>query len=153
MATPISFYFRITSICLLSLFKRLLCRLKELSVIIFIIIISSWLILVLCFFLICPAEIRVRLIHLCVSYAFKYGSSKVNEITRLEFELAYYDDIVWHVNHNITGTSQFYDPFHCFNWEFFRLSNLSFHLDMGKRLLGFAKTVLTVNRFAYRGFL
>ena len=45
-----SLHFRVTFIYLLSLFKRLLCRLKVLSLIIFITIISLRLILVLCFF-------------------------------------------------------------------------------------------------------
>ena len=56
---------------LLSLFKRLSCRLKVLSLIIFIILISSHVILVL-FFLICPTEIGV---HFICSYAVKYGVS------------------------------------------------------------------------------
>ena len=42
----------------------------------FIILISSRLILALFFFfLICPAEIGVCLIHLCVLFAVKYGSN------------------------------------------------------------------------------
>ena len=45
LATPISLDFRVTFICILSLFNQILCRLKVLS---FIISISSHLILVLC---------------------------------------------------------------------------------------------------------
>ena len=75
-ATPISLVFRETFICLLSISKRRLCRLRMLLLIIFIVLISSRLILVLsfvlfCFFLICPAEVRVHLIHSCVLYAVK----------------------------------------------------------------------------------
>ena len=77
MATPICLDFCVIFIYLLSLFTRLLCRLKVLSLIIFMILISSRLILVLCFFvLICPAEIGVRLILTCVLYAFKNGTYK-----------------------------------------------------------------------------
>ena len=71
LATPVSLDFRVTFIYLLSLFKRLLCRLRLLSLIIFIILISSRLILVLCIFLIWPDEIGVRLIHPCVLYTVK----------------------------------------------------------------------------------
>ena len=68
LATPISLDFRITFIYLLSLSKRLLCKLKVM--IIFIILISSYLILVLC------AKIGERLIHPCILHAIKYGICK-----------------------------------------------------------------------------
>ena len=60
--TPMSWDFRVTFVYQLSLFKRQSCRLKFLSLIIFIILISSCLILILCFFLICPAKIDMHLI-------------------------------------------------------------------------------------------
>ena len=68
LATSISLDLRATFIYL-SLFKRLLCRLKVL-LIIFILFISSRLMLLLyfCGVLICPAEIRVYFIHRQIRY-------------------------------------------------------------------------------------
>ena len=63
LATPISLDFRVNFIYLLSLFKRLLSRLK-LSLIIFILISSCLIWVLFFFFLICSAEIGVCFIYI-----------------------------------------------------------------------------------------
>ena len=48
-----------------------------------------------------PIDGRIKDFH-----TFRKGISlKVNIITRLEFDLVYYDSAVQHVNHNVTDTS------------------------------------------------
>ena len=40
-----------------------------------------------------------------------YISKKVNVIAQLEFELAHYDAVVWHLSHYTMGTPQ--KEYHC----------------------------------------
>ena len=42
--------------------------------------------------------------------------------------------------------NEFYNPFHCFNWQFFCFNHVSFHLLMSERT-----TFLTVKRLTYLG--